>query len=132
MITKEKPQGRAQLPRREQLPALIPILAELLPKGDGTFVLQPKVIDSDMDTWLPAPRAGQIIGLRGRSIYRLITRTKPLLVYKRPLKNKLLVSLKSVKAYIQATNDPDFWSDRMQQSALEKEVQAAMKALCGN
>ena len=107
----------------------VPVLADLIRRHDGTFVLQPHVTGSQVDMWVSPKRAAQLIGIRGHSIYRLLNPNNPFLVYKRPLKSRSLVSLRSVRAYIQATSDPDFWDDSYQQKRLVESVQKTMRTL---
>ena len=114
-----------------QTPVTLPILAELTPRGDGTYVLKPRASPSDLDTWIPPKRAAQLIGIEPRSIYKLLDPAQPFLLCKRPLRGKCLVSLKSVWAYIQATNDPDFWDDQLQMDALKQSLRRAFDSLRG-
>jgi hypothetical protein len=116
-------------PDNFKAPVVLPILAELLPRGDGTYILKPRKAPSTLDTWITPKRAAEIIGIEWRSVYRLMNATRPLLVYRRPLKAKFLISLKSVLAFVEATNDPDFWEDKLQQDALVQSVLKAANAL---
>ena len=79
---------------------VLPILAELTARGDGTYVLKPQTVPSGIDTWISPKKAAKIIGIEGRSIYKLLDPSNPFLVCKRPLKAKCLVSLRSVLAYM--------------------------------
>lgn len=110
---------------------IMPILAELVSRGDGTYLLKPQVVPSGLDTWISPSRASQIIGIEGRSIYKLVDPAEPFLVCKRPLKGKCLISLRSVMTFVQATSDPDFWNDSLQQEALKKTVREAVNQLRG-
>jgi hypothetical protein len=109
----------------------LPILAELISRGDGTYVLKPQAVPTSLDTWITPKRAAQIIGIEGRSIYKLLDPGNPFLVCKRPLKGKCLVSLRSVMTFVQATSDPDFWNDALQQQTLKQAVRQAMDTLRG-
>jgi hypothetical protein len=117
------------VPNSSKPPLVFPILAELMPRGDGTYILKPRAVPLGLDTWITPKRAAEIIGIEWRSVYRLLSPTRPMLVYKRPLKAKFLISLKSVMAFIEATNDPDFWEDNLQQEALLQSVLKATNAL---
>lgn len=103
----------------------LPILADLIRHENGTYLLRPRVMDTDLDSWLTVKKAGQIIGIGSRSIYRLIDAENPFLVHKRPLKGFCLISLRSIQAYIKATNDPEFWENSAQQKKLSESVQKA-------
>ena len=105
----------------------LPVLAELIPRGDGTFILKPKVPDQELDTWITVRQAAEVIGHVGRkAVYRLLD---GYLVYRRPLRKKILVSLKSAHAYREATQDPEFWRDSHLQQRLRKQVQTTMDHL---
>jgi hypothetical protein len=117
------------LPNNPHPPLALPIMAELMPRGDGTYILKPRKAPTGLDTWITPKRAAELIGIQWRSVYRLLDATRPLLVYKRPLKAKFLISLKSVLAFIEATNDPDFWDDKLQQEQLVKSVLKTTQAL---
>jgi len=116
-------------------------LAELFyEKSSDEFLTAQEDFQKALDS--PNPPSGQppkadytqTIGLYRRLLvefpnYRLLDATRPLLVYKRPLKAKFLISLKSVLAFIEATNDPDFWDDKLQQEQLVKSVLKTTQAL---
>jgi predicted DNA-binding transcriptional regulator AlpA len=84
------------------------LLADVSPRPDGTFILHPKVPDSDCDTWIEVKDAAQLIGLALPTFYLLIK--DGFFVCRYPLDRKILVSLKSVRAYYQATVNPAFWT----------------------
>lgn len=101
------------------------MMAELVPRGDGTFVLKPRVAEQDTETWITPRQAGEILGqLTTKSVYKLLG---DYLVYRRPLRRKILVSLRSVLALKQATSDADFWDDRDLQKRIIEQVRDEMK-----
>src|SRR5258706_6522503 len=105
-------------------PRLLPVLAELISRGDGTFILKPRVFEEDGDTWLTPQQAGEVLGqLNTKSVYRLLGE---FLVFRRPLPHKILISLRSVLALKQATGDADFWDDRELQKRIIEQVKAEM------
>lgn len=125
-----QPANNASLAKTTKSPTLVlPILAELTARGDGTYVLKPQTVPSCIDTWISPKKAAKIIGIEGRSIYKLLDPSNPFLVCKRPLKAKCLVSLRSVLAFMKATSDPDFWNDSLQQKTLKQSVLKAMEVL---
>ena len=88
-----------------------PILADLQARGDGTFVLRPRVMGSDLDTWISPKQVRDILSIRTtRSVYYLLDESEPYLVSYRPLPRKIVISLKSVQDYKRAAADPAFWS----------------------
>jgi len=87
----------------------VPVLAELIGRGDGTFILRPSLPDQDLDTWITVKQTAQVLGcLNPKSVYRLLGEY---LVYRRPLPSRILVSLRSVLALKQAAQDAEFWSN---------------------
>jgi len=87
----------------------VPVLAELIGRGDGTFILRPSLPDQDLDTWITVKQTDQVLGcLNPKSVYRLLGEY---LVYRRPLPSRILVSLRSVLALKQAAQDAEFWSN---------------------
>ena len=112
---------------RDQGQIFLPLMAELLPLGDGTYRLKPVIPDSGMDTWITVAKAASIIGIGKTSAYELLD--TGFLVHKRPLKWKILVSLQSVEAYKAAIADPEFWTNSKLQRELRRRVAEAMEAL---
>ena len=113
---------------RDQLPSpLVPLLAEMVSRGDGTYVLKPRPPGPDLDSWITIAQAAEIMeNIHPRTLYRLLGEY---LVYRRPLPRKVLVSLKSALALKKATLDPEFWDDREQKQRLKRRVQSAMHSL---
>ena len=108
-------------------PTLIPLLAELISRGDGTFVLKPKVPEQDLDTWVTIQQAGEVIGcVNAKTVYGLLGEY---LVYRKPLRRKILVSLKSAMALKQATQDAEFWDNPLLRRRLKDQVRKAMQQL---
>jgi hypothetical protein len=105
----------------------LPVLAELVGRGDGTFILKPKVPDQDLDTWLTVKQAAQILGsMNPKTLYPLLG---DYLVYRRPLPNRIAVSLKSLLAFKQATQDAEFWDNAELRSRVKESVQRGMREL---
>jgi hypothetical protein len=103
------------------------VLAELISRGDGTFVLRPRVPAQDLDTWVTIQEAGLVIGsIHPKSVYSLLGEY---LVYRKPLRRKILVSLKSALALKQATQDTEFWYNQALQQRLKDQVRKTMAEL---
>jgi hypothetical protein len=103
----------------------MPVLAELISRGDGSFILRPKVPERDLDTWITIRQAAEVIGnLKARSLYPLLGEY---LVFRRPLPTRIAVSLKSALALRRATCDPDFWENQEMKERLKGWVKERMK-----
>lgn len=107
-------------------------MADLLSRGDGTFILKPRIVDSDMDTWIQVKEAAKFIGISLTEIYGLFDPAEPFLVSRRPAKRKILVSLKSARAFRRATANADFWEDggKTLRNTHLAATRAALAALC--
>jgi hypothetical protein len=85
------------------------------------------VIDADLETWISLHQAAQVLGnVTSKSLYRHLGE---FLVFRRPLRYKIVVSLTSVLALKQATSDPEFWENPALQQRIRDQVQAMMKRL---
>ena len=105
----------------------VPVLAELISRGDGSFVMKPTLPESELDSWITVAEAARVIGnVRPRTVYGLLGRY---LVYRRPLRRKTVVSLRSTLAFKQATQDSEFWDQPEQRKRLEQRVTAQMQEL---
>lgn len=120
------------MPKPSKTPAAIqlPCLADLLPRGDGTFILRPRVADFDLDTWISPKDAARIIGVGRQGVYQLCTEEAPYLVARHPALRKIQISLKSVQALRRATMSETFWtSDVKARNTLLAANRAALAAL---
>ena len=109
-----------------------PLLADLTPRGDGTFVLRPRLPESDLDSWVTPRRASELLGLANRTtIYDLLDPYEPFLVHKRPLRKRILISPKSIREFMKATNLPAFSTRHALQAEYKASVRTAMQALQG-
>ena len=108
-------------------PASIPLLAELIGRGDGTFILRPRLPNQQLETWITVSEAAKIVGnVNPRRLYQFLGQY---LVYRRPLPRRVVVSLKSVLAFRQATQDADFWENQELQERIIEDVQRQMEEL---
>jgi hypothetical protein len=79
------------------------------------------------DTWLTMREAANAIGnISPKSLYLMLG---DLLVFRRPLPRKTLVSLRSALEYRQASHDPEFWTNREAREKLRLRVRAEMDRL---
>lgn len=107
---------------------VVPVLGELISRGDGTFVLKPRIPECDLDTWITIAQAAEVIGMKARSVYPLLGEY---LVFRRPLPSRILISLKSALAYKQATLDPEFWTQTKFQERVKHHVRQTMDRMAG-
>jgi hypothetical protein len=108
------------------------MLADLMPRGDGTFILKPRVSGADCDTWLTVLDASRALGVSRTALYGLIDGAVPYLVTRRPSPRKILVSLKSMQAFKRATANPNFWACAPARDTLLAQNRAALAALAAN
>jgi len=106
---------------------ILPLLADLVGRGDGTFILKPRLPDGELETWITVGEAAKILGdLDRRTIHYWLGEY---LVYCRPMPRKSKVSLKSVLAFKKATQDADFWDNRELQLRVKEQVKLSMAKL---
>ena len=116
--------------RKNAQQQVVPLLADLIGRGDGTFILKPRLLDQEMDTWISIGDAARILGdLDRRTIHHWLGEY---LVFCRPLPRKPKVSLKSALLLKQATLDADFWENAELQSRVKERVRATMQQLANN
>jgi hypothetical protein len=105
----------------------VPLLGELVPRGDGSFILKPTLPEKNLKNWITIRQASEILRhIRPRTLYMLLGHY---LVFRRPLPRKTVVSLDSVLALEQATQDAEFWNDPQRRGALRESVRREMKRL---
>lgn len=104
------------------------VLADVTPRPDGTFVLRPQVPDTACDTWIEVKEAAKLIGVCLENCYDLVK--DGYLVSRHPLDRKILISLKSVRTFYQATVNPAFWTAPDLRKSHIAAVRAAQAALC--
>lgn len=74
-----------------------------------------------VDVWITPAQAGKILGVGVTAIYRLVDPDRCFLVTKRPLRRKILISLRSVRAFSEVTKNPLFWqTEELQEEVLRK------------
>lgn len=76
---------------------------QVIPQGDGSVILKPGKPTSEVSPKV----AAQMLGVSKSSVYELIQEGK--LVYRRPLKKKILITTASIDAYRTETGDPEYW-----------------------
>src|SRR5258708_1804608 len=117
-------QPTAKPPKREKF---LPLLAEIVSRGDGTFLLKPKVPEQDLDTWISIREAAELLGIdKHKNLYPFLGEY---LVYRRPLPARVIVSLKSALDFKQAAQDPDFWDNPILKERLKATVKKTMETL---
>src|SRR5260370_29569108 len=117
-------QSAANRPRQE---TVLPLLAEIVSRGDGTFLLKPKVPEQDLDTWISIREAAELLGIdKHKNLYPFLGEY---LVYRRPLPARVIVSLKSALDFKQAAQDPDFWDNPVLKERLKVNMKKTMESL---
>ena len=112
------------MPAKKKEHLVIPLLAELIPRGDGTFILKPRVPDGELDTWITVREAAQILGnIDRRVIHHWLG---DFLVYCRPMPRKPKISLKSALRMRTGILDPEFWRNADLQARVKQRVQETM------
>lgn len=110
--------------RTTALPAPKTISRSTLPpqKPQNTVKIGPLPPEPGLDVWITAKQACGILGIKGATIYRLMDAEKPFLITRRPLPRKVLISLRSVEAFAEATKDPLFWESPDLQAAHQRRL----------
>jgi hypothetical protein len=80
-----------------------------------------------VDVWITPAQAGKSLGVGVTAIYRLVDVDRCFLVTKRPLRRKILISLRSVRAFSEATKNPLFWESEELQDEVLRKVREAME-----
>jgi len=89
----------------------LPLLGDLIPRGDGSFLLRPRIPARNRETWITPRDAARLLGFGGpSSVYRLLG--AGLLEQRRPSPRKILISLSSVLRHRSQTTDPEFWEEK--------------------
>jgi hypothetical protein len=106
-----------------------PTIAPLAANPDGTLRFNPQIAQcGGLDVWISPVQAAKILNIKGGAIYRLLDKDEPFLVMRRPLPRKILISLRSVTAFSEATKDPAFWH----LDALQTQLRAKLKQIAEN
>jgi hypothetical protein len=109
---------------------VLPVLADLIGRGDGTFILKPRLPDPDLETWITIGEAARILGdIDRRAIHLWLGEY---LVFCRPLPRKPKVSLRSALRLKRATLDPDFWENEELQLQIKERVRIRMRELANS
>ena len=102
---------------------ILPILAEFRRQPDGSYNIRPILPDQSGDSWLRVKEAARLLDLPPKTVYPLLGE---FLVYKRPLKCRFLVSVRSILKYNEVTRDPKFWESPTAQAHLQTWVAERM------
>lgn len=104
---------------------LLPILGEFRRLADGSYHVRPVMPEPDGDTWLTTRKAAELLGWARQSIHDYLG---DLLVFRRPLRKKVVVSLRSVLKLRAALSEPDFWECQAKQGKVREWVCKEMEA----
>lgn len=96
------------------------------PKGKSASIPLPALAGCEgVDVWITPAQAGKILGVALNGIYKLVDQERPFLITKRPLPRKILISLRSVRAFSEATRDAEFWRS----AALQEEFLGKLRVM---
>lgn len=109
----------AERPKR----ILLPLLGEMTRLANGCYQLRPIVPDLDGETWLAVKDAAKLLKWRAKDVYPFLG---DLLVFERPLKRRIVVSLRSVMKLRAALRCVSFWEDQARQTKLREWVFSQM------
>lgn len=88
----------------------LPILAQLMPRGDGSYILRPKLPDSSGETWMTARAAARILQVSPKTIYRLADAGH--IRSRKPSPHLIQIELASLNDYKRRIEEPDFWAGK--------------------
>lgn len=106
----------------------MPVLVDLIHRGDGTYLLKPSPLNwHEAEHWISVKQAAKLLGnTSSRSVTRLLG---VFLVYRRPLPSRVQVSLRSALALQRAIHDPEFWETGRLQKPIKEAVRKEMDRL---
>ena len=106
-----------------------PVMAQLVPRGDGSYLLKPTLTSGDVvDQWISVKKTAELLSFRSRNtVCKRID--QGLLVHKRMGERIVLVSLRSVMDLKAACCDDEFFFDEVKLKALQRRVEERMSAL---
>lgn len=117
----------SRLPSRPVFNTIKPSISRL-PSPPGAERMPTVPACGGMDVWISVQQASKILAIARSGIYRLIDPNRPFLVVKRPLPRKVLISLRSVTAFSEATKDAEFWESKI----LQEQLRAKLKLIAEN
>ena len=88
-------------------PITLPGLMDLLPRGDGTYVLKPRVDPIGAGAWVSVREAARLIGVHRQTVYRLLDAGQ--LDARRVSAHTTKISLASIHEQIERKSDRENW-----------------------
>lgn len=79
----------------------LPIMADLIPRGDGSYILRPRA-PAQLGQWIDPMSAAKILGVSRSSVYRLCYEGK---LVSRHIRRRLQVRVDSLLAYAREAED---------------------------
>lgn len=90
----------------------VPVMAQLQPRGDGSFTLRPRLPDAHGETWIKTTEAVRVSGQSDSTLYRWAE--VGLVKIRRPTPTKWEWELGSLTRHLEAIKDPEFWERHRQ------------------
>lgn len=97
----------------------LPIMASLVPKGDGSYTLRPRLPDTQGETWIRTKDAVRLSGQSDSTLYRWAE--VGLITFRRPTPTKWEFELGSLQKLLQDIRDPEFWTTRAKEAQALRE-----------
>lgn len=104
-------------------------LAEVIPRGDGSFVLRPEPTALSGVTWISTTKARAILGnMPYTTFWQMLPVCGDVIVTRRKSPRRIDVSLQSLQEFQRRIQeDPEFWSKRKYPPYKKKVMERASK-----
>jgi len=86
---------------------ILPLIGDMLPRGDGTYVLRPRIPDQHGEVWVTIRDAARLMGVHVMTVYRLIDAGH--LQVRRVSPHKTTISVRSLNEHIARGSDRENW-----------------------
>jgi excisionase family DNA binding protein len=88
-------------------PIQLPGMMDLLPRGDGSYVLKPRVDPQGAGAWVSVREAARVMGVHRQTVYRLLDAGQ--LEARRISAHTTMISLASISKHIERQSDRENW-----------------------
>ena len=90
-------------------PITLPGMMDLLPRGDGSYVLKPRVDPLGAGAWVSVREAARIMGVHRQTVYRLLDAGA--LDARRVSAHTTKISVASLEAHVTRSGDRENWDN---------------------
>ena len=97
----------------------IHLMGELIPRGDGSYVLKPALPDGHGQTWINTADAVKLSGQSDSTLYRWAE--VGLVKFRRPTSTKYEWELGSLREMLRKIEDPEFWPNHQKEARAMRE-----------